>query len=215
MGSTTDRSRRRRRALRAAAPAVGLLAAGLLVWQGSYSAFSATTDNGTESWATGQLTLTNNGGIAGAPAYLASTTAVFNETNLVPGSTRTTCLTVNSTGSLAGSLRFYRGAVTDNSVTTKLGDQLQLTITAAPTAADVLLNCAAFPAAGNVTVANNVTLNNLPTTWATAAGPVAVAAGNVKVAYKFTYTLVSTGNNANDSAMMGKTATAPFVWEIQ
>ena len=35
----------RRRAVRAVAPVAGLLAAGLLVWQGSYAAFSATTDN--------------------------------------------------------------------------------------------------------------------------------------------------------------------------
>ena len=53
---------RRRRALRAAAPVAGLLAAGLLVWQGSYAAFSATTDNGSDTWATGSLALTNNGG---------------------------------------------------------------------------------------------------------------------------------------------------------
>ena len=44
MSSThATKQQRRRRALRAAAPVAGLLAAGLLVWQGSYSAFSATT----------------------------------------------------------------------------------------------------------------------------------------------------------------------------
>ena len=70
---------RRRRALRAAAPVAGLLAVGLLVWQGSTAAFSATTDNGSENWATGSLTLTNDGGTG---TYAASTTAVFNETAL-------------------------------------------------------------------------------------------------------------------------------------
>ena len=44
---------RRRRALRAAAPVAGLLAAGLLVWQGSYAAFSATTSNTNDAWSTG------------------------------------------------------------------------------------------------------------------------------------------------------------------
>ena len=52
----------RRRALRAVAPVAGLLAAGLLVWQGSYAAFSATTDNAADAWTTGSLALTNNGG---------------------------------------------------------------------------------------------------------------------------------------------------------
>ena len=41
--SRTDQ--RRRRVLRAVAPVAGLLAVGLLVWQGSYAAFSATTNN--------------------------------------------------------------------------------------------------------------------------------------------------------------------------
>src|SRR5438874_9623165 len=104
--STNDvnKQRRRRRALRAAAPVAGLLAAGLLVWQGSYSAFSATTDNTNDSWASGTLVLTNNGGAA---AYAASTSATFAETNLKPGSTNTKCITVKSTGSLAGALKFY------------------------------------------------------------------------------------------------------------
>src|SRR4051812_20415256 len=49
---------------------------------GSYSAFSATTDNGTQSWTSGNMTLVNNGGTA---TYAGSTTAVFNDTNLKPG----------------------------------------------------------------------------------------------------------------------------------
>ena len=52
--SRTDQ--RRRRVLRAVAPVAGLLAVGLLVWQGSYAAFSATTNNTGDSWATGALT---------------------------------------------------------------------------------------------------------------------------------------------------------------
>ncbi len=45
----------RRRAVRAVAPVAGLLAAGLLVWQGSYAAFSATTANTGDAWSTGTL----------------------------------------------------------------------------------------------------------------------------------------------------------------
>ena len=93
---------RRRRALRAAAPVAGLLAVGLLVWQGSSAAFSATTVNTADTWSSGQLALTNNGGTT---TYAASTAAIFGgatETNLKPGSTGTKCLTVESTGSVAG-----------------------------------------------------------------------------------------------------------------
>ena len=58
--SRTDQ--RRRRVLRAVAPVAGLLAVGLLVWQGSYAAFSATTQNNSDAWTSGSLTLDNNGG---------------------------------------------------------------------------------------------------------------------------------------------------------
>ncbi len=139
-------ARDRRRVVRSIAPLVGLLAVGLLAWQGSYSAFSATTDNGTESWTSGQMTLTNNGGVAGAAAYQGSTTAVFNDTNLKPGDTATSCITVKSTSSYAGSLRFYRGTLTDS--TPSLGANIKVTIDQAPVSAatDVLANCTAFPA---------------------------------------------------------------------
>ena len=101
MSSThASKQQRRRRALRAAAPAAGLLAAGLLVWQGSYSAFSATTQNNADVWTAGTMTLTNNGGGA---AYAATTTATFNEVNLKPGSSATKCITVKSVGTSARS----------------------------------------------------------------------------------------------------------------
>lgn len=46
----TNAALRRRRLARAIAPAVGLLAAGLLVWQGSYAAFSASTNATNNVW---------------------------------------------------------------------------------------------------------------------------------------------------------------------
>ena len=82
--SRTDQ--RRRRVLRAVAPVAGLLAVGLLVWQGSYAAFSATTNNTGDSWATGTLTLQND---AGTGTYAAKhDAALFTETALKPGATR-------------------------------------------------------------------------------------------------------------------------------
>ena len=105
----------RRRAIRAVAPVAGLLAAGLLVWQGSYAAFSANTSNTQDAWDTGQLALTNNGGTA---TYSGTTSALFNglvagqpENNIKIGSTGTKCITVESTGNIAGALKFYRGAI--------------------------------------------------------------------------------------------------------
>ena len=51
----SNKPERRRRFVRATAPAFGLLAAGLLVWQGSYAAFSATTQDTTNTWGSATL----------------------------------------------------------------------------------------------------------------------------------------------------------------
>ena len=101
--------RRRRRALRAVTPLAALLVAALLIWQGSNAAFSATTDNTNDTWSTGNLVLTNNGG---GTVYSGSTAALFTESNRKPGDTGFKCITVHSGGSLAGNLRLYRGAIT-------------------------------------------------------------------------------------------------------
>lgn len=212
--SRTDQ--RRRRALRAAAPIAGLLVAGLLVWQGSAAAFSATTTNTTNTWAAGTLALTNNGGTA---AYAVSTTAIFGaaaatQQNLKPGSTDTKCLTVESTGSIAGNLKFYVPAVTGDA---GLAGAIKLTIDAGPVTAatNVPASCAGFPAAGLTNVATNVSLSALPATYAAAVPAVAVAAGTQRVAYRFTWTFVSLGSSALDNPLQGKTDAADFTFEIQ
>jgi hypothetical protein len=211
MSSThVTKQQRRRRALRAAAPAAGLLAAGLLVWQGSYSAFSATTQNNADVWTSGTMVLTNNGGGA---AYAATTTATFNETGLKPGSTNTKCITVKSTGSTAGNLKFYESALADSAPS--LGAQIQVTIDAAPVAADVLAACGGFPVAGLTNIATGVALTALPVSYAAAVPSVAVATGTQLVAYRIAYTFATTGTNAGDNLLQGKTVTAGFTWELQ
>src|SRR5450432_1588254 len=104
----SNQPERRRRFVRATAPAFGLLAAGLLVWQGSYAAFSATTNDTNNVWSSGSLNLVNNGGTA---VYAASTSATFGGANLKPGSTGTTCLTVKSNSTAAGTLAMYQSAL--------------------------------------------------------------------------------------------------------
>ena len=205
-----DRRALRRRAARAIAPVAGLLAAGLLVWQGSYAAFSATTASNADVWTAGTLTLQNNGGGA---VYAVSTSATFNETGLKPGSGNTKCITVKNTSSTAGNLKFYRSALADSAPS--LGAQIQVTIDAAIVGADVLANCTGFPVAGLTNVATGVALTALPTTYAGAVPSVAVGAGTVLVAYRISYTFATTGTTAGDNALQGKTVTAGFTWELQ
>jgi hypothetical protein len=203
----------RARAVRSVAPVAGLLAAGLLVWQGSYAAFNATTQNTSDAWSTGSLALTNNGGTA---TYSGTTTALFTETGIkIDQAAVTKCITVQSGGSLAGSLKLFRGAITGtNSVA--LSGALRVTVEAAGVAAatNVAANCTGFPATGITTLHNTVALSALPTDYATASG-VAVAAGTQRVAYRITYTLPTTGSTAGDNALQSSTAQADLTWEIQ
>jgi len=210
--SQTDQ--RRRRVLRAVAPVAGLLAAGLLVWQGSYAAFSATTNNTADSWATGALTLTND---AGTGVYAATTAALFTEVAIKPGTTLAKCLTVQAGGTVGGALKFYRGAITGtNSVA--LAPQLTLTITAMPAQAanpGVTANCTNFVAAGAVSIAPGVALSALPTTYATGLGSMAIPVATRFIAYKISYTFTSTGTNPGDNALQSSDAAADLSWEIQ
>jgi hypothetical protein len=203
---------RRRRVVRATAPAFGLLAAGLLVWQGSYAAFSATTQDNSNTWSSATLSLQNNGGTA---AYAATTTASFGGANLKPGATGTTCLTVKSVGTSAGSLAMYMSSLVDSSPS--LGTQIKLTVDEAPVASDVVANCTGFPAAFT-NVATNVPLagvGSFPLTYATATAPAAIATGTALEAYRVTWTFATTGTNPGDNLLQGKTVTAGFTWELQ
>jgi len=178
----------RRRTLRVVAPVAGLLAAGLLVWQGSYAAFSATTNNTADAWSTGTLALTNNGGTA---AYSGSTTAVFlgttagqPENNIKIGSTGTKCITVQSTGSLAGNLKMYAGAITGTN-SAVLAPRIGLTVDAIAVAAatNIPAACTGFPVTGATNLATNVALSAFPTTFA-GGTTMPVAVGTQRVAYR-------------------------------
>jgi len=192
--------------LRAAAPLAGLLVAALLVWQGSNAAFSATTDNTGDAWATGNLLLTNNGGGA---AYAGTTAALFTENNLKPGNTGFKCITVESTGSLAGNLRLYRGAITGTN-SAALSAVLDVTVDAVAVAAatNVQANCTGYTG-GSGGALYNGTLSAMPTTYAGASG-MAVAGGTQRVAYRIGWTVnAGAGNSVQSSS-----AVANLVWEI-
>lgn len=202
----------RARAVRSIAPVAGLLAAGLLVWQGSYAAFNATTANTADAWSTGSLSLTNNGGTA---TYSGTTSALFTETGLKIGDTGTKCITVQSGGSLAGSLKLFRGAVSGTN-SAALAPALRVTVEAAGVAAatNVAANCTGFPATGITTLHSATALSALPTDYASATG-VAVATGTQRVAYRITWSLPTTGTTGGDNALQSSTAQADLTWEIQ
>jgi hypothetical protein len=88
---------------------------GLVVSQASYSAYSATTVNPTNNWATGTVALADDD----------TNTAAFTAANLKPGSTGTKCIAVTSTGSLASTVKLY---ATNPASTKNLAANIDVTI---------------------------------------------------------------------------------------
>ena len=209
MAYATDTSdRRRRRAFRAATPLAALLVAAILIWQGSNAAFSAQTSNTGDTWATGNLVLTNNGG---GITYLPITpTALFNEGNRKPGDTGVKCITVESTGSLAGILKLYRSDPVTGANGPTLATHIDLIIDAQAVSAstNVQANCTGYTGGTGGAVFNG-TLAGMPITYAAATGT-AVAAGPQHVAYRIAWTI-----NANaPNAVQSSSAVANLIWEI-
>ncbi|HSN05715.1 MAG TPA: hypothetical protein VLV82_00075 [Candidatus Angelobacter sp.] len=210
----------RRRTIRAVAPVAGLLAAGLLVWQGSYAAFSATTTNQADAWTTGSLVLANNGGVG--TVYSGSTAALFSLSNLRPGDSGARCITVDSGGSLAGTLKLYTGTVTNTNVanpSSNLSSKLGLVVTAATLATGDTVDATCVAGSGTVafpgvaTAVYSGTLSGLGTSYAASAGAGMSVAGGAghRVAYRISWSVDPTVDNTYQSA----STTADLVWELQ
>jgi len=198
----------RKRAIRAVAPVAGLLAAGLLVWQGSYAAFSATTVNQDDTWATGELTLENNGG-DGAWGFN-TTVPLFDEADIAPGDSGTGCITVRRGETQGGDLRFFATNLSDSSGG-DLGDQIELTVTQLSTPSSIPADCSGF--SGGTTVLSGVALSALPADFAgSAATNILVADGGDPVVYKFDWTFQP---GSNDNALQAQNVVVDFNWEMQ
>jgi hypothetical protein len=198
-----------RRLIRAIAPVSGLLAAGLLVWQGSTAAFTATTNNTADSWATGKLKLQNNGGGA---SYADTTANLFAETAIKPGVSGVKCITVESTGSLAGTLKMYRGAITGtNGANLAAALTFQVDAAAVSSSTNIAANCTGWTG-GTSGAAYNGTLSGFATAFTGASVSTALAGGTERVAYRIGWSLPSA---VVDNTLQSSSAVADLQWEAQ
>jgi hypothetical protein len=173
-----------------------VLVSGALVWGASQAAFSGQTVNNGNSWATGTVVLSDDD----------SGTAMFNATNLKPGSTGTKCIQVTSTGSLASAVKLYG---TSFSQTDNVGAQITLTVEEGSGA--TTSSCAGFTGtsifSGTLADfgANRTNYSNGVGGWTP------TGSGSENKSYRFTWTLAA---NAPDAAQ-GETAGIGFTWESQ
>jgi hypothetical protein len=183
--------------LHVAATIAALLMVSLLVVRASSAAFSAQTDNPSNSWATGAVALSDDdGGGAGS--------AMFDVTGMIPGDTITKCIAVTYAGSADPSPVKLFSTVTDNG----LADHLDVTVREGDGGG--YGSCAGFSA--TATIATAVTLTTFAgySDYASGIGTWDPTATGQTKTYEFTVTL---GADTPDTAQ-GADAQAGFTWEI-
>lgn len=176
----------------------GLLLSGLLVWQTSYAAFSANTENAGNNFQSGSVSISDND----------SNSALFNATALKPGSTATNCITVAYTGSLASNVRLTAAYTTGDATTNALAQYLNFKIEDIP-----LTGTCDTPTGGTPTeiLASDTTLQAKVASLTPAAGVDLgwnAATNGAQKRYRFTYTLQDNNSAQDKSANVGFTWTA-------
>lgn len=185
--------------LQAGAALVSLALMSGLVLRVSSAAFSATTDNPTNSWATGSISLTDDDGGGGS-------SAMFNATGMLPGDVVEKCIVVTYTGAVDPTAVKLYGTVTN---TGGLDDHLDITVTEG--SGGSYGSCTGFTA-DPAPIVNNITLKAFGTNhtgYANGAGTWNPTASGQTKTYKFSVTL---GSDTPSSAQ-GASAGATFVWE--
>lgn len=193
-------SRPSRRTVRIAtwsAVPVALLASAAVVATSSYAAFSATTDNPTNNWSAGTVSLSDDDG----------GTAMFTAQKLKPGATGTKCITVTSAGTLPGKVVLYGTAP---STTKGLADAITLKVEQGTGGS--FASCAEFTAAKEIFTGSLATFGAAHTNYATGVGDWATTGSPAESkTYRITYTL---GADTPNSAQ-GGTASVGLTWEAQ
>jgi hypothetical protein len=191
-------SARKRIAVLAAIP-VALLASGAMVWQASYSAFTAKVSNSGNNWAAGTVALSDDD----------TGSAMFSVTNMKPGATGQKCIVVTSSGSLPSQVKLYGSSYsTTNALSTYLNLQIE-----EGTGGSFAGGCTGFTATSTIYATNTLANFSAKNSFATGVGGAWLPTGTASEtrSYRFTYTLLST---TPDTAQ-GGTAAIAFTWEAQ
>ncbi|MFF0905472.1 UNVERIFIED_CONTAM: hypothetical protein RF653_17520 [Kocuria sp. CPCC 205316] len=186
-----------------AAP-IAVLVAGVMVWQGSTAAFTATTRNAGNSWATGQVALTDDdAGRAG-----------FTVENLVPGATGEKCIEVTSNSTVAGQVRAYTQNLSGSAA--GLEDHIDLRVERGTGGS--FESCGGFvPVPGALPAQSLTTLSQANRDYATG-GAVWDTEGRAgeSTTYRGTWTFDTEGlTQSQIDALQGSRVSVDLVWELQ
>lgn len=186
----------------AAATPVAVIAAAALIWQSSYAAFSGTTRNSGNDWATGSVTLTDDD--AGASRFQIG--------SMTPMASGTQCIKVTSNASVAGTVKGY--AV--NPVTSPQGLENHIKVVVKSGTGGSFASCTGFEE-GEVVIPG-ATLAQLAAfnSYDSAIGGWDVAAGTETRTYSITWTFDTTDlNQTQINQLQGAHTGIDFQWELQ
>jgi hypothetical protein len=195
----------RSRRVVAASVTLGVVASGLLVWQASYAAFSATTTNPNNTFAAGTVVLTDDH----QPG-----TALFSASALAAGDSGSRCIAVTYNGSLAAAVRMYVKAGDLTNTTGDLSPYLTLKV---EQGTGSQADCSDFVGASNVYNATGSadttkTLSDFASTrtdFGTGVGAFAPTGPGQTTTYRVSYWV------QDNNAAQGKNDTVTFTWEAQ
>jgi len=185
---------------------------------GSWSAWTATDTNSNNSFSTNTILIDDNQGGEGG-STTATGTAMFNVTNLSPGSSSTTaCIGVDFSGSasassltLAASLGGAGQAVLQGQLTVNTAQyNTSGTVTVTPGSNTNSGSCANYPAGGT-----NTTIGTQGATmqsWA-AGAPYTIASPVTNTWYKFTISGLPAGDT-NCATYCNQTITVTLTWTL-
>jgi hypothetical protein len=190
------------RILSAAAAPAAIVVAAALIWNSSYAAFSGSTRNSGNSWATGAVAVTDDD--AGS--------ARFQVTNMLPGQSDTKCIAVTTNATVPGVVKGY--AV--NPVASGVGLENYIKVTVDEGTGGSFGSCSGFSASS--TVIPTMTLGTLATfsNYANGAGGWTVQPGTSTRSYKITWTFdASSLSQSSLNALQGAQTGIDFQWELQ
>jgi hypothetical protein len=186
----------------AAATPVAVIAAAALIWQSSNAAFSGTTRNSGNNWATGEVALSDDD----------SGSARFQVERMTPGATDTKCITVSANASVPGIVKGY--AV--NPVSSPQGLENHIMVTIRAGSGGDFGSCDTF--VSEVVLVPRASLTQLATynSFASGVGGWNVTAGTHSRTYELTWTFDTTGlSQAQVDQLQGAKTGIDLQWELQ
>lgn len=185
-----------------AATPVAMLAAAALIWQSSNAAFSGTTRNSGNNWATGAVSITDDD----------SGSARFQVETMTPGDTDTKCIKVTTNSSVPGTVKGY--AVNPVTSPQDLEDYIWVTVRYGDGGG--FGSCDGFTSLGTSIPHLNLTTLATFNSYESAVGGWDVAAGTHSRTYEITWHFDTTGlTQSQIDQLQGAKTGIDFQWELQ